>query len=120
MVNPGTQTPLPYHVSAMSHPRPAECRAGDAALARGAWDDARVAFEHALAERESPEAFEGLGLAAWWLDLAAVVFDSRERAYRLFREVPATRLDKDVPDKEMPELRVVTDVVEIEVTKPVR
>jgi LuxR family maltose regulon positive regulatory protein len=86
VVNPGTETPLPYHVSAMSDPRPAECRAGDAALARGAWDDARVAFEHALAERESPEAFEGLGLAAWWLDLAAVVFDSRERAYRLFRD----------------------------------
>ena len=34
----------------------------------------------------SPEALEGLGLAAWWLDLADVVFDVRERAYRAYRE----------------------------------
>src|SRR5260221_84023 len=34
-------------------------------------------------EREGPEALEGLGLAGWWLDLADVAFDSRERAYRL-------------------------------------
>jgi hypothetical protein len=70
----------------MTDPRPAACRAGDDALARGDWDEARAAFEQALAERESPEALEGLGLAGWWLDLADVVFDSRERAYRLFRD----------------------------------
>jgi DNA-binding CsgD family transcriptional regulator len=35
---------------------------------------------------ETPEALEGLGLAAWWLDLADVVFDARERAYRIYRE----------------------------------
>ncbi|MGA8910224.1 MAG: LuxR C-terminal-related transcriptional regulator, partial [Acidobacteriaceae bacterium] len=29
-------------------------------------------------------ALEGLATAAWWLDLAEVVFDARERAYRLF------------------------------------
>jgi len=57
---------------------------GDEALARGAWTEARAAFESALAIQETPEAFEGLGTAAWWLDLADVVFDSRERAYRLF------------------------------------
>jgi DNA-binding NarL/FixJ family response regulator len=57
-----------------------------AALARGAWEDARRDFTSALAESESPEAFEGLGLAAWWLDDAAIVFDSRERAYRLYNE----------------------------------
>ena len=33
-----------------------------------------------------PEALEGLGLAAWWLDDAAVTFDARERAYRLYRQ----------------------------------
>jgi ATP/maltotriose-dependent transcriptional regulator MalT len=64
--------------------RPADCRDGDRALAVGAWTDARQAFESALAVRESAEALEGLGVAAWWLDLADVVFDSRERAYRLF------------------------------------
>jgi len=53
-------------------------------LARGAWEDARRGFVNALAEQEGPEALEGLGLAAWWLDDAAAVFDARERAYRLY------------------------------------
>ena len=35
---------------------------------------------------ERPDALEGLGLAAWWLDSADVVFDTRERAYRGYRE----------------------------------
>jgi LuxR family transcriptional regulator, maltose regulon positive regulatory protein len=60
------------------------CVAGDAALLRGEWAAARSAFETSLEACETPEALEGLGLAAWWLDLADVVFDSRERAYRLF------------------------------------
>jgi DNA-binding CsgD family transcriptional regulator len=51
---------------------------------RGAWAESRSAFEAALNIRESPEALEGLGTAAWWLDLAELVFDSRERAYRLY------------------------------------
>jgi DNA-binding NarL/FixJ family response regulator len=59
---------------------------GDTALARGAWEEARDAFARALAFHESAEALEGLGLAAWWLDDADVVFDSRERAYRLYRD----------------------------------
>jgi hypothetical protein len=70
----------------MADPRPADCLAGDEALARGAWDDARRAYERALAARESGEALEGLGLAAWWLDLVDVVFDARERAYRFYRD----------------------------------
>jgi ATP/maltotriose-dependent transcriptional regulator MalT len=68
----------------MTSSRPSECMAGDEALARGAWADARQAFETALRGHESPEALEGLGVAAWWLDLVDVVFDSRERAYRLY------------------------------------
>ena len=59
--------------------------AGRAALEAGAWQQAQHAFERALAIEETPEALEGLGLAAWWLDLADVVFDSRERAYRAYR-----------------------------------
>jgi DNA-binding NarL/FixJ family response regulator len=59
---------------------------GKAALARGDWNDAKRAFEAALAEKETGEALEGLGLAAWWLDLADVVFDARERAYRWYHE----------------------------------
>jgi DNA-binding NarL/FixJ family response regulator len=64
--------------------RPTECLDGDNALARGAWAEAREAFREALEVRELPEALEGLGIAAWWLDLADLVFDSRERAYRLY------------------------------------
>src|SRR6187399_118099 len=59
--------------------------AGRAALARGEWEEAKRAFDAALATEETGEALEGLGLAAWWLDLADIVFDSRERAYRAYR-----------------------------------
>ena len=52
----------------------------------GSWKEAQHAFQRALAVEETPEALEGLGLAAWWLDLADVVFDSRERAYRGYRQ----------------------------------
>lgn len=64
--------------------RPPDCQAGDDALRRGAWNDARQAFEDAVRLRESPAALEGLGTAAWWLDLADLVFESRERAYTLY------------------------------------
>src|SRR5271170_1078826 len=64
--------------------RPHECLIGDEALARGAWGEAREVFEAVLSVRETPEALEGLGTAAWWLDLADLVFDARERAYRLY------------------------------------
>ena len=64
--------------------RPIECLDGDDALARGAWAEAREAFERTLARRELPEALEGLGNAAWWLDLSDLVFGSREKAYRLY------------------------------------
>ena len=60
--------------------------AGHAALARGEWEQAKSAFDAALATEETGEALEGLGLAAWWLDLADVVFDARERAYRIYHE----------------------------------
>jgi ATP/maltotriose-dependent transcriptional regulator MalT len=59
--------------------------AGRKALETGAWQDARLAFERLLQVEETPEALEGLGLAAWWLDLADLVFDSRERAFRGYR-----------------------------------
>ena len=70
----------------MTSAAPDDCRAGQEALARAAWPEARAAFTERSPARESPEALEGLGLAAWWLDLADVVFDARERAYRLYRD----------------------------------
>ena len=54
---------------------------GRAALAKGKWKDAKRAFQSAIARDEpnvQPEALEGLGLAAWWLDLPDLVFESRE------------------------------------------
>jgi LuxR family maltose regulon positive regulatory protein len=60
--------------------------AGRVALACGDWQTARRAFEASLQTEDNPEALEGLGLAAWWLNLADVVFDVRERAYRIYRE----------------------------------
>lgn len=59
--------------------------AGRTALEAGAWQEAQRAFERSLKIDETPEALEGLGLAAWWLDRADVVFDSRERAFRGYR-----------------------------------
>ena len=59
--------------------------AGRTALESGAWPEAQRAFERSLKVEETPEALEGLGLAAWWLDRADMVFDSRERAFRGYR-----------------------------------
>jgi ATP/maltotriose-dependent transcriptional regulator MalT len=56
------------------------------ALERGAWEEARRGFEAVLTHEETPEALEGLGAAAWWLEDAPTVLVSRERAFRLFRE----------------------------------
>ncbi len=68
------------------HESSAANQRGAEALSRGAWADARDAFEAAAREKETPGSLEGLGLAAWWLDLADLVFESRERAYLLYLE----------------------------------
>jgi len=56
------------------------------ALARGAWEEARAAFERELAREETAEALEGLGLTSWWLDRGDGIFETRERSYTLYRE----------------------------------
>jgi LuxR family maltose regulon positive regulatory protein len=60
-------------------------KAGWAALSEGDWAAARARFEVALAEEETPEALEGLGWAGYCLDEEQLMFDARERAYRLYR-----------------------------------
>ena len=60
-------------------------REGDAALARGAWREARAIFEQELQARETVDALEGLSWAAWWVDDVAACLEARERAYRLSR-----------------------------------
>ncbi|HKO91537.1 MAG TPA: LuxR C-terminal-related transcriptional regulator [Polyangiaceae bacterium] len=56
------------------------------ALREGDWRAARQAFERALSSSEEPEALEGLASAAWWLQDAACVLETRERAYRAYRK----------------------------------
>jgi LuxR family maltose regulon positive regulatory protein len=56
------------------------------ALASGAWEDAHAVFTEAVGQEESPEALEGLAMAAWWLDHVAETFHARETAYRLYNE----------------------------------
>ena len=58
---------------------------GWSALAEGRWNDARAHFERVLETVETPEALEGLGWSAWWLDEAEVVFGARERAFGLYK-----------------------------------
>lgn len=58
---------------------------GREALAAGRWEEARGAFESALAEAESPQALLGLADALWWAGEAAECVGHRERAYALLR-----------------------------------
>ena len=59
--------------------------AGQGALTRGAWDEARADFEAALAKEPTPEAWDGLGWTGWWQADEALTLRAREQAYRLYR-----------------------------------
>ena len=59
---------------------------GRDALRRGAWAEARAAFERALALAATPDAYEGLGIAARYALDAAGATGAHERGYRLARE----------------------------------
>jgi DNA-binding CsgD family transcriptional regulator/predicted negative regulator of RcsB-dependent stress response len=72
------QEPSPTSIDALA-------RAGEAMM-RGSWEEARELYEASLAEAETPEALEGLGITASWLDDAETSDTVRERAYRLYRE----------------------------------
>ena len=60
-------------------------REGNAALARGAWADARAIFAQELDANETVDALEGLSWAAWWVEDVPACLEARERAYRLCR-----------------------------------
>jgi len=60
--------------------------AGREALSRGEWEQALAYFEVASEQNHSAEAIEALAMAAWWLDNAQFAIESREHAYRLYRE----------------------------------
>ena len=59
--------------------------AGRAALAQGAWAEARKHFQDAVQEVPTATAWEGLGWAGWWLADEALTFEAREQAYRAHR-----------------------------------
>ena len=63
----------------------ASLRAGDDALLRAAWTDARARFEAALAGGDTTEALLGLGIAARGQYDAEATFSAHERGYRLAR-----------------------------------
>ncbi len=59
---------------------------GHAALTRGAWKEARTCFEQAIRDvKDNAEAWENLGMAAWWLEEYPAAMEAREQAYRLHR-----------------------------------
>lgn len=60
--------------------------AGWDALRAGEWKRAKSSFVTALSTGDSAEAYEGLGWAAYCLDDDPLTFDSRERAFRSYRE----------------------------------
>jgi ATP/maltotriose-dependent transcriptional regulator MalT len=60
--------------------------AGRAALLRASWAEARAHFERALESGETPEALDGLGIAARSQLDDATTFDAHERGYKLARE----------------------------------
>jgi len=59
--------------------------AGRAALERAEWAEASRRFADALADEESPEGYEGLGIAARYQLDAEAAFEAHERGYRLAR-----------------------------------
>src|SRR5262245_3855719 len=60
--------------------------AGQAALVEGRWDDAREAFEAALAAEETADAHLGLAEASWWVCDARLSVRHRQRAWSLLRD----------------------------------
>lgn len=59
--------------------------AGERALARGAWAEARSWFDAALEEADDPAAVEGLSWIHWWQEDLEACLAARERAYRGYR-----------------------------------
>jgi hypothetical protein len=66
----------------------ATIEAGLEALGRGAWEEARSAFERALQTDESPEVLFGLGEAQWWLGEIRGSVRCWEQAYAAFYRRP--------------------------------
>jgi hypothetical protein len=62
-----------------------DLRAGNIALTKCSWAEARAAFERAARAGAGPEALEGLAEAAFFLDEPDTAVDGHERAYAGYR-----------------------------------
>jgi DNA-binding NarL/FixJ family response regulator len=69
-----------------------ELAEGRRALDAARWEEARAAFEAALAEQETPDARDGLGQALWFLGSVEEGIAARERAFEDY--VRAGRCDE--------------------------
>lgn len=67
----------------------AALREAQEAIQRGEWARAKTAAQRSLAQGETAEALELLGLACWWLSDIDTLFASRERAFRLYVDAGA-------------------------------
>jgi ATP/maltotriose-dependent transcriptional regulator MalT len=68
----------------MSHPPAAQT--AQAALHAAQWQQAKALFEAALAERDTPDAHDGLGLALWWLNEVSAAHEQRTLAYLGYKQ----------------------------------
>lgn len=59
---------------------------GQEALQRAAWEEARSLFEAAVARHDTAAAHENLSWACWWQDDFEAVVQSREAAFRIYRQ----------------------------------
>jgi len=57
---------------------------GREALSLGEWEKAKDYLLAVVKKEESPEAYEELGWACWWLNDAAGVFENRTKAFNLY------------------------------------
>jgi ATP/maltotriose-dependent transcriptional regulator MalT len=64
---------------------------GREALSDGRWEEARRAFERALADGETAAALEGLGIASRWLGATGPMFRAMTQSYRLYRRADDRR-----------------------------
>jgi ATP/maltotriose-dependent transcriptional regulator MalT len=65
--------------------------AGQAALKSAQWPEAKLRFEAALKEADTPEAHDGLGLALWWLNDIRASHAHRSTAYVGYKKQRAYR-----------------------------
>ena len=76
----GRFTPGLVHFVAMDVTVSGRLEQGRQALEAADWEEARAAFEAALAEEETPDARDGLGLALWFLGGVQDAIAAREQA----------------------------------------